>query len=504
MPDGWQRLDPRMLLIHPFRELGRMIPALIGVAFAGSRLGGSGWWWPLVGVGIVVGSGALRWVTTTYRFGPDQVQLRTGLLRRNTITAATDKVRTVDVSASLLHRVLGLAKVQIGTGGENHLELDGLPAQEAASLRMRLLQRVERAVPAVVGDVVLPATSSAPSASVKAPPADEVLYRFRPIWLRYAPLGPTGFVAAAALLGFLSQFGNEFHWWARGAHVIAGADARGLWVFAVLAMVGVVAIAALAIIGFAISYFGFTLSRDPQGHTLHLQRGLLTTRSTSLELRRLRGVEVRRPLLLRWAGAARLYAVITGLTEDDHKPGQDSLIAPASPDRVVARLADEVLGDTALHLRLQSHGAAATRRRYVRALGPVAVAAAAVVVLGVWSGHVLPAVVVALLAIPAAYALGRDRARSLGHTVAERHLVARRGSLLQRRVALQRHTAVAVTVRSTPFQRRVGLVTAQVATAAGRQRYSVPDVDPAAAARIAAAMLPVSSSCEPTSGSSSH
>ncbi len=484
MNDGWRRLDPRMLLIHPIRELARMIPALIGVAVAGSRSDG-GDWWPLLGVGIVVGWGLLRWVTTTYRFGPDQVQLRTGLLRRSTVNAATDRVRTVDVSASLLHRLLGLTKVTIGAGGDNRLELDGLPAAEAASLRARLLQKV--------------ASTAAPTDPTAAPPTternhsrevDHVLYRFRPAWLRYAPLGPTGFIAAAALIGFLAQFGDELHWWDRGADVISTADTGSAWVVLAVAAVALVVVALLAVVGFAIGYYGFTVSRDRNGHTLHISRGLLTTRSTSLEVRRLRGVELRRPLLVRWAGAARLYAVTTGLEEEDHKPGQSSLIAPASPHAVVEALADEVLGSPALQTPLRGHGRAATRRRYVRALGPALVLAAAVLVAGGVTGHWILAAVVAVLLLVGAFALAVARARSLGHVVTQQHLVAQRGALLQHRVALQRETAVAVTVRSTPFQRRVGLCTAQIATAAGKQQYDVPDVSPEAAASVADAMLP--------------
>ena len=35
-PDAeWQRLDPRMLLVHPVREVIRFLPALIAIAFAG-------------------------------------------------------------------------------------------------------------------------------------------------------------------------------------------------------------------------------------------------------------------------------------------------------------------------------------------------------------------------------------------------------------------------------------------------------------------------------------
>ena len=39
----WQRLDPRMLLVHPVRELIRFLPAVIGVFLAGTASGNEVW-----------------------------------------------------------------------------------------------------------------------------------------------------------------------------------------------------------------------------------------------------------------------------------------------------------------------------------------------------------------------------------------------------------------------------------------------------------------------------
>src|SRR5579885_1521325 len=134
-----------MLLVHPIVELARAIPALIGLLVAGTTSGG-GPHWGLIGAGVVIVLGVSHWFTTGYRIGTDQIELRRGLLRRVTVSAPLDRVRTVDVTAHLLHRALGLAKVAIGTGtsdrkGRTALVLDGLPAPAAAMLRADLLHR---------------------------------------------------------------------------------------------------------------------------------------------------------------------------------------------------------------------------------------------------------------------------------------------------------------------------------------------------------------------------
>ena len=63
----WQRLDPRMLLVYPLRELLRFLPALIGLVVAGSASGGMQVRWQLLGIGIPVALGLLRYVTTSFR-----------------------------------------------------------------------------------------------------------------------------------------------------------------------------------------------------------------------------------------------------------------------------------------------------------------------------------------------------------------------------------------------------------------------------------------------------
>ena len=99
-----------MLLVEPAREIIKFIPLLIALIFAG-RAGESGPPWGLIGTAAVIALGISRWVTTRYRITPTVVEVRKGLLQRKHLTVPRDRVRTVDVSAHPLQRVLGLVKV---------------------------------------------------------------------------------------------------------------------------------------------------------------------------------------------------------------------------------------------------------------------------------------------------------------------------------------------------------------------------------------------------------
>ena len=82
------------------------------VAGAASR-GGP---WQLLGIGLPVVLGLLRYLTTRFRVRAGRIELRRGLLSRHVLSTPLDRVRTVDLTASPVHRVLGLTTVGVGTG----------------------------------------------------------------------------------------------------------------------------------------------------------------------------------------------------------------------------------------------------------------------------------------------------------------------------------------------------------------------------------------------------
>lgn len=467
----WQRLDPRMLLVHPLRELARFLPVLLGILVAGSAGGREGVRWELLGVAVPVALGVLRWLTTTYRVHDGLVELRRGLVRRSLRTAQLDRVRTVDLTASLVQRVLGLAEVRIGTaagGSEGDLELDGLPLARARALRASLLDR-----------------SAAPDPGPEAVPDPPVL-RLDAAWARYAPLTTGGLAATGALLALLSQ-------------VLPGSGLRADrlpdlvpsgWGWTALLALGVVVSlvvsAALAVGGYLVAHWDLTLTRTPD--QWHLRRGLTTATETSVDVARVAGVDLEEPWGLRLAGAATTSAVVTGL---DSEAEGTLLLVPPAPRAVAVGVAGTVLGTAApLTAPLRTHGPAAVRRRWVRALAPVLPVALATVVLVardvLAAGWLVPAAAL----VAAAGLLARDRAAGLGHALVEDHLVARSGSVLRRREVRATEHVIGWTVRDTWFQRRAGLVVLEATTAGGRQRVRVLDVPEADALALLAAATP--------------
>ena len=482
----WRRLSVRMLAVHPVREVLRAWPVLIGVLFLGTRSGVGGGLWGLVGVGVVVVMGLMRWFTTTYRVSAEQVQVRRGLLKRETLTVPRDRIRTVDITASPLHRVLGLALVNVGTGRNDRkndgLKLDALTADEASRLRVELL---DRSAPVSVDDAAAP-----------VPPAPEiVLAELRPGWLRYAPFSLSGLVTVAVTIGFVFQVANEAKIRLdRLGPVRSTADRLAhttVWLAVVQVAIAFLLIVALfSTIAYVVAYYGFRLTRQPGG-TLHIVRGLLTRRSITIEERRLRGTEVSQPLPLRWAGGARALAIATGLRVGRGAERGGSLLVPPAPRAEAERVAGDVLRDPSpATISLTRHGPRARQRRYTRALLGTGLVIGVLAVLWWLANWPSWPVVAALLLIPVAVLLAEDRYRNLGHALTGHVLVVRQGSLVRRRAMLVRDGIIGFNFHQSLFQRRAGVVTVEATTAGGRQRYAALDVPVGIAVTVADAAVP--------------
>ena len=103
----WRRLDARMLLVNPLETRIRALPAVIAIVLARAT-SESDDRWELLAVPVILAFGALRWLTTRYRIDHGQIELRRGVLTKQTTTARLDKVRAVDLTAKVYHRLLGL------------------------------------------------------------------------------------------------------------------------------------------------------------------------------------------------------------------------------------------------------------------------------------------------------------------------------------------------------------------------------------------------------------
>jgi len=487
----WQRLHRQTVTVTALTLAGLSVsigtPIVVGMLRDGDSHVGLVLLIALGAAVLLTGGGALvdrlRWRYTSYRVTDERVELRFALVAHKLRSIPRERVRTVDLTANPLLRAFGLAKVKIGTGqqgsGEHsQLTLDPVGRAHAEELRRVLLER--ESVP-----------TSASATRRANPPLAELDWA----WLRYAPISVTTPLLGAAAFGAVMQASDWFNLQGaifRTVHddLLGGVPVAGF--VAVLVAAGLV-IGFVGSLGlFVEMWWRYRLTRD--GGVLRVHRGLFTTRSLSLEQRRLRGVDLFEALGSRLLGAARVDVVATGLgSRSDRERSDPKTLLPPAPLAVAHRVATAVLGASPVSdVDIRRHPRAARSRRLRWSLLPVFLVVAVLGVLGALTTVVLLhlAWIAAMVLTPVAVALALDDYRNLGHGLAGDYLVTRYGAGSRHTVALLRGGVIGWTVRSSPFQRRAGLITLAATTAAGRGEYFVRDVDESEGLAFAAEAVP--------------
>jgi putative membrane protein len=459
--EPWRRLSIRVVYLDLIRVAMSAATGYLGVVLRDEPV------WPLIAAAGAALLRALldlkRWRTTRYRITAQRVEMRTGWLARKHRMVARDRIRSVDSSARLLPRLLGLQTVHIGSGESgSSFELDGLDRGHAARLQQDLM-------PGPAPDTTLDTT---PEPEPAVP--ETVIARLRRGWV---PLNAVTLWSVFAVAGPL--FG--LYWLLRplGVDLLqvgrdwVDTESRVLAVLLVAYPLGV----AVTTVTFLLDYGNFALVRrgTPPDTVLVTRRGLLTTRTVQRTDARLRGIAFEEPLVWRWLRLTRTSVISTGL-----RSGGESTtggILPRIRRDEARELAARILpdGSRPLEAALHRHPRGALVRRLGWAVYGPALASATLLAFGA-TGAVpgrwwpLPLLLVPLT-VPAAVVAYR----SLGHGLSGRYLVIRRGVLNRRTVALQRRAVIGWTFEQSILQRLGGRMSVGVATAAGERHYTAPD-----------------------------
>ncbi len=266
----------------------------------------------------------IPWLTTFYQVTAEHVRVRSGLVTKKVATARRDRIRSVDLTASLVHRVLNLQRVTIGTGGDEQASQVKLRAvtlpRSAGTARQSDADRGRATLRSGVG----PGLRNTHRGTRGADTFPERLAAFLP------PFSMGGLAIAAAICGIGLQIANDAGMFDEGVGLARDAfhSLRSIPLALVIAVVVVVVVlvgAVLSVLGYVLSYWDFQLTRHGDG-TLRTERGLLTTSAISFDEKRIRGSHLTEPVLMRPLKGARLQAIATGATKHP-------LLLPPGADR---------------------------------------------------------------------------------------------------------------------------------------------------------------------------
>ena len=470
-----QRLHPGTIVLGwlssaPSTIIG--LPAIIAIT---SDIGFRTALLAMLGLGLVsLAFCYWRWTRFTYGVGAQDIVIESGLLSRNRRTIPFSRIQDVDIERKLLHRIFGLAKVKVesGGGGEDEGSLDSVSDAEADHIRSTVRAAKGAAKQAQTSTII---TAVKPDAPLFTMPLSNVL--------KYG-LFSYSFGSLAAIIGGIfylySQLRDtldkpdELLDQARGyAGDIAfspGWIAGGIVTILLLAMITSVGKALL-------TTYDFQLTRDARG--LRCTRGLFTRTEVLIPKNKVQaGIIASNPL---WATIAHdalyLQTLGVGSASGNHSA------APFAPRAELSRIVDEVPA-----LRLPDGAefvAVSPRHRWNQiAAVPFLLIMAFSAAFFIWWAGLL------ILALIIVFAVGRWLAAS-------RHRYALDGDMLfihfgfwRRRLAMVRIANVeSVSISSGWIQRRWGLANVTIDIAGGS--FGIQDVSPTIANSITSHLIAI-------------
>ncbi|MGH7723197.1 MAG: PH domain-containing protein [Candidatus Dormibacteria bacterium] len=266
---NWSRLHP----LSPVVRAGSAVAVLVlfSTQFDTGRRRGFPWESVvLLVLGVV--AGIVSWLVTRWRVHDGDLQITTGLIRRQSIRVPLSRIQAIDVIAPVIARVLGLAEVRVVVAGRGtgRTRLAYLGAGEAQRVRAMLL-----------------ALAHGLASETPEPPAQSLL-RIDNARVVFATLltAPVNVLIAIVVLAGISS-----------VLVPHGAATASI---AVPALVGVVP----EVFRRFNAVYDFQLAEAADG--FRLSRGLLQTRTETIPYGRIQAVRWVEPLLWRHFGWVRL------------------------------------------------------------------------------------------------------------------------------------------------------------------------------------------------------
>jgi putative membrane protein len=481
--EGGRRLHPLTVGFSAFTIARQMVwPALVGGFGLGE--GRLARMLPIFAVALAVpalAGAALTYALYRWRLTGDELLLRSGVVQRRNRVIPLARVQNVEVKQNVLQRVLGVAELRVetaGSGREAEAVLSVLGLAEAQDVRVRLLAHRRASAPMV--DPAEAGEADAHAVRPAAPPLARL--STRDVLVAGATANEAGVIAAA--LAGLMQFADDvplpFFETVGGELMDRAAGALLVW--------GIGLLIALLLFGWLISiagavvrYHGFTLTVE--GGEMRKRYGLLTVHEASVPLERVQAIRVEESLPRRLLGLASLSIETAGGTPGQR--GGAEAFVPIAPRADVARLVRGIFGDADPDAPLHPVHPRARRRlanRYLLTLLIVWAPFWAARWVDVQPGGMLAPWLALLLPLPWLAAGWAYRGR--GWALPPGYVLARSGVLTRVTWIVPDRKLQTLHLRGTPLQRRAGLATVVVDTAAGGRQAAIIDLGEPVARRL--------------------
>ena len=491
-PDLLQRLHPSSILFELVSH-GRqfLVPAIF--AFLGATQGN--WFWGVLALGsfgISILTTVFKYFTLRYGIRDGELIVIHGLFFRRERTVPTRRIQNMDLVQNVFHRIFGVAEVKIETASGHDAEavLRVLTKSQIESLRKQIFSSRRAASPSPA--VMSSADGVENLADMVEGHADEpeaVSILTIPVsWLAAAGLASNrGWLLVGIVVGAFFQFDVFENWNKKAIRQFFGNiipamphDVSGVLVYVLWAIAFVLVLKLLGMAWFLMRFYGYRIERV--GEDLRVTGGLLTSYSATIPRKRIQFISIHRPLVMRWMGLATIRIETAGGAAAGGEESQAMVarrwFVPVVPIGQVPRLIGELRPGLIWDEELVEWKAVSprTRARMTRKVIVASVLASGIglIFLRPWGG------LTGLLILLPGIWLAIRTSRSMKYSRTSFGVAYRSGILLKQLSFTFFERLQSIQLQQSPFDRRWGMATLSVDTAAAGPAghvISVPYMD---------------------------
>lgn len=436
-----QRLHPLAILYFFIRRIFKLGQALLpllvlAVAEVGIRR------WLLLAIPLLLllflAYGVLYWLRYVFYITGQELRMESGVFIRKKRYIPFERIQTVQITAGILQRLMGLVKVQVETagGGEKaEFVLDALPRTTAEQLS-EILQAKKN----------LPLSKSAE------------VYKLSNRSLLLLASTSNGIGVAIAAIAVVSQYNDVFtnmNIWVKFGSLLKSIVAGQASMIILLVTAFLFLAWLLSLLGTIIRFAGFRMTRDD--NKIKICRGLFEKQQITIPLKRIQAIRLIEGVLRQPLGMLSVQVVSVSNIEAKN---EGSMIAPLLPQAQLTRFMEEFLPEFTMHLPVEGLPDRSKRRYYMVNIVPALIVAALSTIYVPWG-------FLTFILVPLAAWLGRKQHQDAGWQVVGSKLLLRKRRMTRVTTIIHRKRIQSLRVSRSFFQKRKRLNSLAIAFASG-------------------------------------
>ena len=289
---------------------------------------------------LIIVSSVLTWLRSTYTLEENQIRIEQGLIVRKKRTISKHRIQSIDLSQNIVHRILGLTKVQIETAGSDQkidATLHAVTMEEGKIIHDQL-KYTQQSKTLVTDEEV-------EEKEEKEQVVEEKNYPSRKITLQKLFIVGSTSGGFGVVLGLFALFFSQVETFIPDQFYDTATTwvvSQAIQVIIVLTVIGLIILWGIGILYTVIQDWDFTITRYEK--ELFITKGLLEKKQTTIPLSRIQAVGIQENIVRQPLGLATIYVdIASGEVSNGNNVELHTVIFPLIKKKNVSKFLNELL-----------------------------------------------------------------------------------------------------------------------------------------------------------------